>query len=363
MRYRDIQEATATRKLIHGTDRGRMNEIILATAIFSKFILGEKDVTAPYLTKALLLLAKSPTGLRNKKNPDNDPIRLSIQDRGDTIVKDIQDIASNIPSLKDEIEGNVDAANSDATADKLSKVYAENGKPDEVLVSQLGSARSKTDVLLQYVNQDGTYKTLRPYSAKTFSDRLDNKDLNSIEALNDYFNNFAIKLNAQGIIDRSDNADEVFLNAFKDDEGQMNTLLAGDVEKNEKKFIKQVYNFIINMGSKGDPDLLLIDNRKGKASVYDFQLLMQNVDKVDLAVSSGIVGEKPSLFVYDKKLGQGPGNLLQLRYTYSAPGTSTKTGQAKSGRHRILVDGGALFKNLTLIVKKNKEINNGNNQV
>ena len=38
MRYRDIQEATATRKLTHGTDRGRMNEIILATAIFSKFV-------------------------------------------------------------------------------------------------------------------------------------------------------------------------------------------------------------------------------------------------------------------------------------------------------------------------------------
>ena len=71
MRYRDIQEATATRKLTHGTDRGRMNEIILATAIFSKFVKGDPDVTVPYLTSALKLLAKSPTGLRNKKNPDN----------------------------------------------------------------------------------------------------------------------------------------------------------------------------------------------------------------------------------------------------------------------------------------------------
>ena len=90
MRYRDIQEATATRKLTHGTDRGRMNEIILATAIFSKFVKGDVDVTVPYLTSALKLLAKSPTGLRNKKNPDNDPIRLSIQDRGPKLLKDIQ---------------------------------------------------------------------------------------------------------------------------------------------------------------------------------------------------------------------------------------------------------------------------------
>ena len=67
MRYRDIREATATRKLTHGTDRGRMNEVILATAIFSKFILGDKDVDEKYLTEALLLLATSPTGLRNKK--------------------------------------------------------------------------------------------------------------------------------------------------------------------------------------------------------------------------------------------------------------------------------------------------------
>ena len=356
MRYRDIQEAKATRKLIHGTDRGRMNEIILATAIFSKFVKGDPDITDQYLTSALKLLSKSPTGLRNKKNPDNDPIRLSIQDRGDTIVKDIVDMAKNLPLLQNEISGNVDAANSDATADRLSKVYAENGKPDEVLVTQLGGARSKVDVLLQYVNKDGTYKNLRPYSAKTFSDRLDNKDVNSVEALNGYFDNFGIKLNAKGIIDRSETADEIFLNAFKDAKNQMDTLLAGDQDKNEKVFVNQIFNFIKDMGTKGDPDLLLIDNRKGKSTIYDFQLLSNNVDKVDLETHSGIVGEKPSLFVYDKNLGRGAGTLLQLRYTYSAPGVSTKTGQAKGGRHRILVDTGNLFKNLTMVIK-NKQTN------
>ena len=277
MRYRDLQEAT--RKLTHGTDRGRMNEIILATAIFSKFIKGDVDVTVQYVTSALNLLAKSPTGLRNKKNPDNDPIRLSIQDRGQVLVKDIQDMAKNLPMLQDEIKGNVDFANSDATADKLSKIYAENGKPDEVLVSQLGADRGKTDVLLQYVNQDGTYKTLRPYSAKTFSDRIDNKDINSIEALNDYFSKFGVTLNAEGLIARSDPGTEVFLNAFKVAEGTMNKLLAGDVEKNEKVFVNQVYKFINLLGTKGDPDLLLVDNRKGKATVYDSELLVKNEDK------------------------------------------------------------------------------------
>ena len=352
MRYRDLQEAT--RKLTHGTDRGRMNEIILATAIFSKFVKGEPDITVPYVTSALKLLAKSPTGLRNKKNPDNDPIRLSIQDRGQVLVKDIQDMAKNLPMLQDEIKGNVEFANSDATADKLSQVYAENGKPDEVLVSQLGADRGKTDVLLQYVNPDGTYKTLRPYSAKTFSDRIDNKDINSIEALNDYFSKFGVQLNAEGLIARSDSATEVFLNAFKVAEGTMNKLIAGDVEKNEKIFVKQVYDFITLLGTKGDPDLLLVDNRKGKASVYDFQLLFQNVDKVDLEVSSGIVDKMPSLFVYDKKLGQSQGTLLKLRYSYSEARVSKSTGQPRSGRHRIFVDTGDLFKNLTLVVNKAK---------
>jgi hypothetical protein len=354
MRYRDIQEATATRKLTHGTDRGRMNEVILATAIFSKFILGDKDVTPGYLTKALKLLATSPTGLRNKKtgkpfaNVENDPIRLSIQDRGPKLVKDIQDMASNIPLLQDEIKGNANAANQDATSDKLSKVYAENGKPDEVLVSQMGGERGKVDVLLQYVNKDGTYRTLRPYSAKSFSDRIDNKDVNSIEALNDYFNSFGVNLNAKGLIVRSDSNVELFLNAFKVAEGIMNKLIAGDVDQNEKKFVKQVYDFIIQLGTKGDPDLLLIDNRKGKSTIYDFQLLMQNTDKVDLEVSSGIVQDTPSLFVYDKNLGQAKGTLLKLRYSHS------KSDSNPRGRHRLLVDTGGLFKNLTAVVNKPK---------
>ena len=154
-----------TRKLVNGSDRGRFNEIILAVAIFSKFVRGSKDIDANYVKSALKLLAKSPTGLRNKKNPDNDPIRLFIQDQGEVITKDIQD-TKNIELMSSEIEGNTRFANSDTTADRLAKIYAENGKPDEVVVSQMGGARSKTDVLLQYANQDGTFKTLKPYSAK-----------------------------------------------------------------------------------------------------------------------------------------------------------------------------------------------------
>ena len=53
-------------------------------------------------------------------------------------------------------------------ADRLAKIYAENGKPDEVVVSQMGGARSKTDVLLQYANPDGTFKNSKTVtSAKT----------------------------------------------------------------------------------------------------------------------------------------------------------------------------------------------------
>ena len=89
-----------TRKLVNGSDRGRFNEIILAVAIFSKFVRGSKDIDANYVKSALKLLAKSPTGLRNKKNPDNDPIRLFIQDQGEVITKDIQDTKKKLhPNL------------------------------------------------------------------------------------------------------------------------------------------------------------------------------------------------------------------------------------------------------------------------
>jgi hypothetical protein len=343
----------ATRKLVNGTDRGRMNEIILAVAIFSKFIAGNNKIQNGDVIKQLNTLAKYPGGFK-RKNSEKDPIVLKIQDRGDIIVKDIQDMAQNLPLLKDEIEGNTDFANSDSTSDKLSQVYAQNGKPDQVLVSQLGGGRGKTDVLLQYIEPGQDPKTLRPYSAKTFSDRLDNKDVNSIEELNGYLDNFGVKLNAEGIIDRSDSAIEVFKNAFDSVTGQMNSLLSGDSEKGEQTFIKQLFNFLKEMGTRGDEDLLLVDNRKGKASVYDFKLLLQNVDKIDLEVASRIVKDMPSIFVYDKNLGPKAGELMKLRYTYSAPGVSSKSGKAKPGRHRILVDGGQLFKNLTNIANVQK---------
>ena len=48
-----------TRKLVNGSDRGRFNEIILAVAIFSKFVRGSKDIDANYVKSALKLLAKS----------------------------------------------------------------------------------------------------------------------------------------------------------------------------------------------------------------------------------------------------------------------------------------------------------------
>ena len=114
-----------------------------------------------------------------------------------------------------------------------------------MLVSQLGGGRGKTDVLLQYIEPGQDPKTLRPYSAKTFSDRLDNKDVNSIEELNGYLDNFGVKLNAKGIIDRSDSAIEVFTNAFDVVTKQMNSLLSGDTEKGEKTFIKQLFNLQI----------------------------------------------------------------------------------------------------------------------
>ena len=343
----------ATRKLVNGTDRGRMNEIILAVAIFSKFIAGNNKIENKDVIKQLKTLAKNPGGFK-RTNSEEDPIVLKIQDRGDIIVKDIQDMAKNLPLLNDEIEGNTDFANSDATSDKLSQVYAENGKPDQVLVSQLGGGRGKTDVLLQYIEPGQDPKTLRPYSAKTFSDRLDNKDVNSIEELNGYLDNFGVKLNAKGIIDRSDTAIEVFKNAFNVVTKQMNSLLSGDTEKGEKTFIKQLFNFLKEMGTRGDEDLLLVDNRKGKATVYDFKLLLQNVDNIDLEVASRIVKDMPSIFVYDKNLGPKEGELMKLRYTYSKPGVGSKSGKAKRGRHRILVDGGELFKNLTNIANVQK---------
>ncbi len=350
---RFIQLLEDTRKLINGSDRGRFNEIILAVAIFSKFVRGTKDIDANYVKSALALLAKSPTGLRNKKNPDNDPIRLFIQDQGEVITKDIQDV-KNIELMSSEIEGNTRFANSDTTADRLAKIYAENGKPDEVVVSQMGGARSKTDVLLQYANPDGTFKTLKPYSAKTFSPRLDNTDVNSIDQLNSYMDNFGIRLNAKGLIKRSASSKELFKTSFDSVAAQMNVLLQQDNDNNERKFLQQVIDFIQEVGTRGDSSLLLVDIKKGDFSSHDFSLLAQNLDKVNLEVKSVLPKGMPSIYIYDKNLGVAQGLLLQIRYTYSEPRVNSK-GKQLTGRHRLFADGGPLFKNLTRIIYNQKD--------
>ena len=84
--------------LVNGTDRGRMNEIILAVAIFSKFVAGDQQIKDGDVKKNLKKLAKFPSGFK-RSNIDNDPIVLKILDRGDILVKDIQDMAKNLPLL------------------------------------------------------------------------------------------------------------------------------------------------------------------------------------------------------------------------------------------------------------------------
>ena len=52
--------------------------------------------------------------------------------------------------------------------------------------------------------------------------------------------------------------------------------------------------------------------------------------------------------MYDKNLGQAKGTLLKLRYSHS------KSDSNPRGRHRLLVDTGDVFKNLTAVVNKSK---------
>ena len=56
--------------------------------------------------------------------------------------------------------------------------------------------------------------------------------------------------------------------------------------------------------------------------------------------------KQPELYVYDSNLGIKNGLLVLLRYNMIAPKPGGRT-----GRHRIFVEGGAIFKSLSLIQK------------
>jgi len=340
----------ATRLLLHGTNRGVYNEIILAIAIFSKFKNNGADISEKDIIKGLKKLADTPEGFKGKNN-EGDIIQCLIGDKGPNLLKDLGDI-ENINSVKEEILGNKLFANTDITTEKLATIYATNEKPDNVIIKQMGGAGGKIDVLLGYKRPDNTIKTIKGYSAKTFSNRLDNKDVNTMEAVAEYFKPFGVTIDITKYaeIDKKVSGTKLFTDVFKEVTDFGKSLLAQDNKNGERTFVNALMRFAKTAMTGGEEDFLMVEIKNSDFTAHDFQVLINNLDKFDLDIklrtySKPGQSNQPMIDIVDKKSDE---LLIELRYTYSAPRISKSSGKL-GGRNRIFVDAGPLFKNLSKV--------------
>ena len=343
----NIVEAESN-KLVHGTTRGVFNEVLMALSVGAKFFLGQAEVKPENVQELMAQLRKSPDRKITGRNPEGDPIEIIIGDKGETLGKDIQE-PENLERMSGQLKGNILFANSDEVSVRLAKKYATNGKPDRVVVKQMGGERSKIDVALFY-GPEGSEKRVHAMSAKTYSPRLDNKDVNTLLKVKEYFVNLGINLDVSKYkeFDRTKSATKEFSSIFKQAESQLKTQLAGDNDAQEKVFVNNMIKFVRAAMTGGD-ELILVDVADGAFSTLKFDLLLKNLQNVDLDVTlkkQTATSQQPELYVFDKNLGVKPGLLMVVRYNMIAPKSY------RPGRHRLFIEGGSLFRNLATYMKK-----------
>ena len=334
-----------SKKLINGTTRGVFNEIIMAAALATRFVKND-TIDSEDVKKVMNNLRKSKTKTIVMKNSENDPIYLEIQDTGPKVTADIEE-PRNLDLMVDTLEGNVLFANSDEVATRTADLYDKNGKPDEVHIIQKGGERSKVDVALVYMPGR---KVIKGYSAKSYSNRLDNKDVNTLAKVHEYLSPLGVNVDVSKYaeLDRQISATETFTDILKQVGVGLKAQLAGNDNKKEFDFVKNLIEFIKQKMTGGE-DLILVDIAKGSFTTHGFETLVKNLDKVNLQVDMKVqtaTSKQPELYVYDSNLGTKKGLLVLLRYNMIAPKPGGRT-----GRHRIFVEGGEIFKSLSLIQK------------
>ena len=340
---------TESKKLVHGTTRGVFNEVLLALALGAKFFRGNQPAKQEHVDRLMKQLRKSADRKITGRNPEGDPIEVVIGDTGEKLGKDIQEPA-NMEKMAGQLSGNLLFVNSDEISVRLANKYATNGKPDRVVVKQMGGERSKVDVALFYVQPDGSEKRVHAISAKTYSPRLDNKDVNTLATVQQHFAKLGVMLDVKKYkeFDRNKGATAEFSNIFKQAEQQLKATLAGDNETQERSFVNKMIEFV-KMAMTGGDDLILVDVADGAFTTLKFDLLLKNLQNVDLDVAlkkQTATSQQPELYIFDKNLGPRLGLLMTARYTYMDPAPHRK------GRHRIFIDGGTLFKSLATYMKR-----------
>jgi len=341
----------ASEKLIHGSTKGHLGEFIIGAAIVAKFIKGADAISVDDAVAVISETAKTPNLSAEFVGVSADKIRFQ------NIIANKKNIADakepQTPRIMSaELQAAVKYANSEASVVKWSRIFAENGKPDEILVKAAGEEDqkgTKADIFLIYIEPNGNPRIIKALSIKTGSALVGQASPRTFNNMQVFFNDLGITL--QPIDNYETNVKGHVTSILTQVSADLNALTAGDDDAKESILIQNIANFLNKHVGMNDPKLQVVNIEKGDYSVQTVRKMISNLPTVDLQTSLKSGGQ-PAVVVH--RASNPKDMLFQIRYTYS-PARTGSDGKPRPERHRMFVEMGPLWKTLGTITRKDIE--------
>ena len=340
-----IKEAKTT-PLKHGSTRGHMGEYLLGSAVVAKLIQGEDIISVEDVVSVMRTTSSNDNLSASFEGIAGDEILFMNVISNPKNIADARDVDALTDAMKDELAGAVKFANGDIYSRKWSKLFAENGQPDKILVKAAGEEDqkgTKADIFLIYVKPDGTERVIKGWSLKTDSRLIGQASPRTFQNMEVFFNDLGITLNPIENYEQ-DPAGHV-VNIMKQVENDINNLTTGDNTEKEMQLVQMVTGFMATHVTRNDPRVYIVNLGKDDYSAQTMQKMRRNLETVDLAASLSLSG-RPSLYVHEK--GNIKQWLFMIRYSYNPPRTGSD-GKTRPERHKLIVEAGPLFKTLATV--------------
>lgn len=353
MRYNEIKlQEAKEEKLKHGSSRGHMGEYLLGSAVVAKMIAGADAISADDVKKVMYQTSASDSLSTTFTGAENDEIEFVNIIKNQKNIADAKDVDALTQAMASELNGAVKFANGDIYAKKWSKIFAENGKPDKILVKAAGEedqSGTKADIFLIYKKPDGEDRVIKGWSLKTGSNLVGQASPRTFDSMKVFFKELGIDLQP---IDGYDEAPAEHVRSIMNQVvNDLNNFTAGNDDQKEATLVNNIANFMSEHVAKKDPRVYIVNLGKADYSAQTVRKMVSNLSTVDLESSMKTSGQ-PEVLVHSKG---NPKNLLfKIRYTYSPRRINSK-GKEVAERHRMFVETGPLFKTLGTISAKDVE--------
>tara|TARA_B100001248_G_scaffold262726_1_gene261699 strand:- start:23451 stop:24527 length:1077 start_codon:yes stop_codon:yes gene_type:complete len=357
MRATELFEAD-TDKLKHGSTKGHLAEYLLGASVVAKMVKGAKPVTREDAISVMQKTSATENLSEKFIGSEGDEIQFTNIIKNAKNIADAKDVDALVAVMGAELDGAVKFANSDVASAKWSKIFAENGKPDQIIVKAAGEEDqkgTKADIFLMYAMPNGENKIIKGWSLKAGSDLIGQASPRTFDNMVVFFKELGITL--KPIDNWSEDPKKHVASVMQQVADDLNGFTMGDNDDKESQLVTNVVNFMSEHIAKKDHRVYIVNILKGDYSAQTVRKMHRNLTQVDLE-SSVKPGGQPTVLVHEKG---NPKNLLfKVRYTYS-PGKVRDDGSSRAERHRLFVETGVLFKKLGTVSIKDTQLDESKN--